>query len=72
MNPNLPCQCGEHSRLEESIENIRRSIDSARNWMIITLVSALLSTLYLGMSLGEWKGKIESRIAFLEQHLLVK
>lgn len=68
----IDCGTCEHSRLEESIENIRRSIDSARNWMIITLFSALCSMLYLGISLGEWKGKIESRIAFLEQHLLDK
>lgn len=67
MNTIEKCEACDYSRLEKSVENIRRSIDSARNWMIITLVSALCSTLYFGFSIGEWKGDMERRVSIVEK-----
>lgn len=67
MEKHNKCTECDYSKLEKSVENIRRSIDSARNWMISTLILALCSTLYFGFSIGEWKGDMERRVSIVEK-----
>lgn len=52
--------------IANALEDIKKSIDSTKRWVIGFLFGLIGTTLYFGFTVGAWKGGMEERLIHLE------
>ena len=65
----LALQEQRFSSMDETLRDIKKSIDSTKKVMILFLLGLIGSTLYFGFTVGTWRGGIEERLEQVEMSL---